>query len=85
MVTGPVALAESQEIGAMLPFLRMCPPQALVSRLKTVLAGPELPSEEDQASNQARNIQFELWFANTLWRGIRTLHSSDIRFSLGRP
>jgi hypothetical protein len=64
-----VALAESQEVGAMVPFLRTGSHPVLASRLKTVLAGPELPSEEDQASNQARNIQFELWLATTLWQG----------------
>lgn len=63
-----VALAESQEIGGLLPFLRACPPQDLAPKIRALLAGPELPSDEDQASNQARNIQFELWLAATLWR-----------------
>jgi hypothetical protein len=50
-----------------------------------LLAGPELPSEEDQASNQARNIQFELWLAGTLWRvGVQIeLAEPDIRCKIG--
>jgi len=80
-----VALAESQEIGGLLPFLRTCPPEVLVPRLRAILAGPELPSEEDHASNQARNIQFEIWLAATLWRvGVLvTLGEPDLQCKIG--
>jgi len=80
-----VALAESQEIVELLPFLRTRPPQELMPRMRSLLAGPELPSEEDLASNQARNIQFELWLAGTLWRvGVQVeLAEPDIRCKIG--
>lgn len=80
-----VALAESQEIVELLPFLRARPPQELMPRMRLLLAGPELPSEEDQASNQARNIQFELWLAGTLWRvGVQIeLAEPDLRCKIG--
>jgi hypothetical protein len=81
-----VALAESQEVVELLPFLRARPPRELVPRMRLLLAGPELPSEEDQASNQARNIQFELWLAGTLWRvGVQVeLAEPDIRCKIGK-
>ena len=63
-----VALAESREVGVMLPFLRSCEPTVVSPRLHAILKGPELRGAEDDASNQARNIQFELWLANELWR-----------------
>src|SRR5207249_1145865 len=63
-----VALFESLEVGGMMPFMNACPAEVLKPRLKLLLSGPEMPSDEDQASNQARNIQFELWLANTLSR-----------------
>jgi len=80
-----VALAESQEVGGLLPFLRVCSPQELMPKIRALLAGPELPSDEDQTSNQARNIQFELWLAATLWRvGIPVeLAEPDIRCKIG--
>lgn len=80
-----VALAESREIVDLVPFLRSRPPRELLPRMRLLLAGPELPSEEDQASNQARNIQFELWLAGTLWRvGAQVeLAEPDIRFEIG--
>ncbi len=80
-----VALAESQEMVELLPFLRVRSPQELVPRMRLLLAGPELPSEEDQASNQARNIQFELWLAGALWRvGVQVeLAEPDIRCKIG--
>ncbi len=80
-----VALAESQEVGGLLPFLRTCSREVLVPRMKALLAGPELPSEENQASNQARNIQFELWLAATLWRvGVPvTLAEPDLQCKFG--
>lgn len=61
-----IALTETREVGTMVPFLRTCPPEALTRRLKAILAGPDLPLEEDHASNQARNIQFELSLATML-------------------
>jgi len=63
-----VALSESQEIGTILPFVQSRDPGEISSVLKAVLSGPEMPSDEDQALNQPRNIQFELWLATTLWR-----------------
>jgi len=80
-----VALVESREIVELLPFLRGRPPRELVPRMRVLLAGPELPSEEDPASNQARNIQFELWLAGTLWRvGVQVeLAEPDIRCEIG--
>lgn len=64
-----VALGESGEIREMLPFLGVCQQEELAPRLSAILSGPELPSEEDLASNQARNIQFELWLGAALQRG----------------
>jgi hypothetical protein len=49
-----VALAECQEVGEMTPFLKTCPQDLLASRLKAVVRGPVLPSDENQSSNQAR-------------------------------
>jgi len=54
------SLAESLEVGRMIPFLSTFPSQVLKPLLTRVVRGPVLPSEEDSASNQARNIQFEL-------------------------
>src|SRR5205814_2317636 len=67
-----------------IPFLRACRPRELIPKVRALLAGPELPSEEDQASNQARNIQFELWLAGTLWQvGVQVeLAEPDIRCKL---
>lgn len=65
-----VALGECGEIREMLPFLQMVSDtDELARKLLALIAGPELPSEEDLASNQARNIQFELWLASRLWMG----------------
>ena len=63
-----VALAESQEVGSTVPFLRTCSSVVLVPRVRLLVQGPELRGDEDQASNQARNAQFELWLAALLWR-----------------
>jgi hypothetical protein len=60
------ALSEAFEVGEMTTFLRNFPKEVLESRLKLVVQGPVLPSDEDQASNQARNIQFELALATIL-------------------
>jgi len=72
------ALAETREAGAMVPFLTACPRELTAPRLRAMLAGPELPVEENQASNQARNIQFELFLA-TLLSGV------GISVTLGEP
>lgn len=80
-----VALTETREVGTMVPFLLTCPASMLTPRLKAMLAGPELPAEEDQASNQARNIQFELSLATLLSAtGISvTLGEPDLRCAVG--
>jgi hypothetical protein len=80
-----VALGESGEIREMLPFLRTCPPAELTPKLRALLSGPELPSEEDLATNQARNIQFELWLATVLWRGGAQIELTepDLRCKIG--
>jgi hypothetical protein len=63
-----VALAEAAEISYILPFLRTCDPEPLRPKLRDILKGPPLPSDEDQNSSQARNIMFELNLACRLWR-----------------
>jgi hypothetical protein len=80
-----VALSDSREIGSFVPFLRACPPSDLAPKVRALLTGPELMSEENQASNQARNIQFELWLATTLWRvGVEVeLAEPDLRCKIG--
>lgn len=72
------ALTESLEVGEITPFLSSCPRDLLVPRLKAVLRGPVLPSDENQSSNQARNIQFELYLAALLSR-------SGVSVSFGEP
>jgi hypothetical protein len=72
------ALAESQEICGIVPFLRTCSQTAVAPRLSAVLKGPELRGLEDEGSNQARNIQFELWLATLLW-------GADVEVSLEEP
>jgi hypothetical protein len=80
-----VALSESLEVGGIVPFMKKSPAEALKPRLKVVLSGPEMPSDEDQASNQARNIQFELWLAATLSRAGASvaLAEPDLRCKIG--
>ncbi len=55
-----VALTESTEFGEIIPYLRSCDPGIVRQKLTSVLQGPELPSDEDKNSNEARNILFEL-------------------------
>jgi hypothetical protein len=55
-----VALIESQLLGALVPFLRTCPPDIVAAKLEVVLAGPALPGAESPTSNHARNVMFEL-------------------------
>lgn len=52
-----VALPKSPEIGTILPFVQSTDPAEIAPALKFVLSGPEMPSEESQVSNQARNIR----------------------------
>jgi hypothetical protein len=62
------ALMESVEFSSLLPYLRQCNAALTRPKLRQTLKGPVLPSDEDAASNQARNIQFELYLAHQLWR-----------------
>lgn len=55
-----VAFAEAFELTLIEPFLRKTDPRVLQPKLRDVLRGPVLPSEEDENSNHARNILFEL-------------------------
>lgn len=79
------ALTESQEICGIVPFLRTCPQAVVAPRLSAVLKGPELRDREDEGSNQARNIQFELWLATLLWgAGVEvSLEEPDLALRLG--
>lgn len=61
-----VALAESAELGDILPFLRTCDPDVIRPKLRDVLRGPVLPTDEDAESNQSRNTLFELNIAARL-------------------
>jgi len=62
------ALVEALEFGELVDYLKSCDPKQVRMKLAHVLGGPELPSDEDAASNQARNIQFELFFGSGLWK-----------------
>jgi hypothetical protein len=82
------ALCEGVEVCEITDYLCRERPAGFESRLKIVLDGPELPSEEDTKSNQARNIQFELLTARDIAiAGIQPrLAEPDIRIEvLGRP
>jgi len=61
-----VALSEAGEMAILEPFLRTCAPEVVRPKLAAVLGGPVLPNEEDQNSNHARNILFELSVAQNL-------------------
>jgi hypothetical protein len=50
-----VAFSESQELGMIVPFLRLLPPAIAKKKLQLVLKGPELASEEDSNSSLARS------------------------------
>jgi hypothetical protein len=63
-----VALSESQELTMVVPFLQSVPQDWAKKKLQVVLNGPELPSDEDENSNHARNTMFELNFAARLQR-----------------
>jgi hypothetical protein len=46
---------------------RTCDTATLFPKLRDILGGPPLPNEEDENSNHARNILFELNLAAKLW------------------
>lgn len=62
-----IALIETTEFTALLPFLISCEPAVVRPKLRDVLRGPEVPTAEDDASSQARNVLFELNLASKLW------------------
>lgn len=63
-----VALTESLELGDLLPFVQTCDTSITWRKLRQVLNGPLLPSDEDPNSSQSRNILFELSLAAKLHR-----------------
>ena len=63
-----VALMEGAEVSLLLPYLQQSEPAAVSPKLKACLNGPMMPNDEDSNSNQARNIQFEIFLARTLWQ-----------------
>jgi hypothetical protein len=80
-----VALTESQELATIVPFLASVPPETAAKKLSVVLKGPELPADEDTASNEARNTMFELNLAARLYRAGLAVDLSgaaaDLRFT----
>lgn len=77
-----MALTESTELGGILSYLRIAEATQVRGKLAKVLGGPVLPSDEDPASNEARNILFELNMAARLWQaGARPQlgRGSDVR------
>jgi len=65
-----IALMEGTEVSLLLPYLQQCEPAAVFPKLKACLdiKAPIMPNDEDSDSNLARNIQFELFLASTLWQ-----------------
>ena len=61
-------LTEAAEFGDVLPYLQTLDPSVLHKKIELILRGPVLPNDENLASNQARNILFELTLAARLWR-----------------
>ncbi|OGU71459.1 MAG: hypothetical protein A3H45_00050 [Ignavibacteria bacterium RIFCSPLOWO2_02_FULL_55_14] len=61
-----VALSECFEFGDIISQLQHLPHEVLAPKLKTILKGPLLPSDENANSNAARNILFELNIAARL-------------------
>ena len=49
--------------------MRSCPPDVVRPKLRDVLAGPVLPRDEDENTNHARNILFELNLGAKLFEG----------------
>jgi hypothetical protein len=62
------AQVESLELAKLVPFLKTCDNTDLLPKVRAILRGPVLPADENQASNQARNIMFELSLASKLAR-----------------
>jgi hypothetical protein len=62
------ALTESIEFGYLLPYLQQCDPIRVSPKIQACLSGPIMPSDESSTSNRARNLQFELYLASTLWQ-----------------
>lgn len=62
-----IALAEARELAEIEPFLRQADPEILKRKLRDVLGGPALPSDETQNTNHPRNILFELNTASKLF------------------
>jgi hypothetical protein len=60
------SLLESMELADFPKTLQRVERSVLKDRLRRVLNGPILPSEEDRNTNEARNIEFELAFASLL-------------------
>jgi hypothetical protein len=71
-----VTLTESQELVTILPYLQALPPERVKKKLKIALGGPELPADEDDSSNHARNTMFELNLA-------ARLHRAGIKVEIG--
>lgn len=63
-----ITLTESTELSDILPFLRTCDPDVIRLKLRNVLRGPVLPTDEDADSNLSRNILFEVNLAAKLHR-----------------
>jgi hypothetical protein len=61
-----VALTEIGELSSIGPFIQTCDPSVLRPKLRDALRGPVYPDEEDENSNHARNIMFELNLAAKL-------------------
>ena len=77
----PVALMEGAEVSLRLPYRQQLEPAAVSPKLKACLNGPMMPKDEDSNSNQARNIQFEIFLARTLCRRGSNRSSGSIPIS----
>lgn len=63
-----IALHEVQDLNMLTPVLVSIPADIARRKLAHIVAGPALPRDENPASNQARNIQFEITLAALLQR-----------------
>jgi hypothetical protein len=73
-----LSLTESMEFVDGIAFLKTCPAEITRRKIAKVLAGPLLPNDEDENSNEARNTLFELNMAARLNKaGISTLPGVD--------
>jgi hypothetical protein len=61
-----ISLTESFELVLTLPYLKTVDPKIARQKLKKVLAGPFLPTDEDQNSNEARNLYLNLTLPQNL-------------------